>query len=338
LSGGPNDPFEMTRRVRNDPVPLTGRDDVPESLERVLAIALAKQPTQRYPSALEFARALQDVQRRMGLPETRVDVFTDDDDDWGEEDNDSGTRLTSFAVLDPHADPHSESRSGPTPGHVLGPGSAHGGGNTQSGVTWSDPHIHAAPAPAWLAERPQHVIPDHRPRVQQHGTGSAPPREVDFTGAGVPAPPVSHPAAPAPVQKRSRAGLWAVLVGLVLVAAVAAGGFLLSNSGVRATTESDTARPTVRPVDPVGMVVPRPTAAMAVADGGQVVVTWRNPQPQEGDAFLYRVQKVGQEQAHERTEATTVRVPPEPGRTCVEIILVRSNGRDSEPTVACTEG
>ncbi|MFC7405977.1 serine/threonine-protein kinase [Georgenia alba] len=72
--GGPNSRLDFTMRIRRDPVPPIGRGDVPASLERVLAKAMAKDPRQRYRSALEMGRALQLVEQEMRLPLTDIEL------------------------------------------------------------------------------------------------------------------------------------------------------------------------------------------------------------------------------------------------------------------------
>lgn len=58
----PHTQSELAELIINQPLPRIGRPDVPESVETVLGKALAKNPDQRYYSALEFARAMQRVQ------------------------------------------------------------------------------------------------------------------------------------------------------------------------------------------------------------------------------------------------------------------------------------
>lgn len=71
----PNDAASQAARIRKDPLPPTGRVDVPESLEKVFRTAMAKSPQGRYTSALSFGRALQKVQRELGEPVTTLDVL-----------------------------------------------------------------------------------------------------------------------------------------------------------------------------------------------------------------------------------------------------------------------
>ncbi|WP_062381006.1 serine/threonine-protein kinase [Demequina pelophila] len=70
---------QLKARIRQARYTPTGRDDVPQSLEDALAGGLRRIPGDRYPTALAFAQALQDVQRRLDLPVTPLDV---PDESW----------------------------------------------------------------------------------------------------------------------------------------------------------------------------------------------------------------------------------------------------------------
>jgi YVTN family beta-propeller protein len=71
----PDEPLAtLLARIVRDPVPdLRGRG-VPDAVCRVVEQAMAKDAAQRQPSAAEFGRQLQDVQRRAGLPVTEMAV------------------------------------------------------------------------------------------------------------------------------------------------------------------------------------------------------------------------------------------------------------------------
>lgn len=73
--GGDNSAYGLMPRIRSVPVPATGRADVPVSLERLLAHAMAKSPDARPQSALELARGLQAVEQEQRLPRTAVVVL-----------------------------------------------------------------------------------------------------------------------------------------------------------------------------------------------------------------------------------------------------------------------
>lgn len=75
IDGASDEVYELARRIVKDPVPPLGRSDLPPSLYRVLRIAMDKDPEHRYPSALAFARALQQVEGELGLPTTTADLY-----------------------------------------------------------------------------------------------------------------------------------------------------------------------------------------------------------------------------------------------------------------------
>ena len=77
VPGGDNSAYALMPRIRTQPVPPTGRADVPASLERVLAQAMAKDPALRPGSALELARLLQGVEQELHLPRTQIVVLDD---------------------------------------------------------------------------------------------------------------------------------------------------------------------------------------------------------------------------------------------------------------------
>ncbi len=75
VPGGDNSAYALMPRIRTLPVPVTGRADVPASLERILAQAMAKDPGVRPASAIELARALQSVEQELRLARTPVVVL-----------------------------------------------------------------------------------------------------------------------------------------------------------------------------------------------------------------------------------------------------------------------
>lgn len=317
--GLPTDAWSLTQRVYSSPPPRTGRSDVPESLERILQVGLAKDPGQRYPTAGEFARGLQSVQAELGSPVTMIDVLSEDEDDWDDAGGETGTRVTGFPTFDP------DQPAGSGPGTPLP--------RPPDTVTGGPPKAQPPPSPGWMGAGYD------APEVVQHGFGSEaarPPRQ--WQGHDAPESRDIPAAAPEPVPGKPRRGvrLIAALAAVaVLIALVAVGGTWLSGN-VRATSD-DRTTPTARPVDPIGQVVPKPTDVRAVREGEQVVVTWTNPDPRPGDYYLFRVPEIGIEKGYERTEETTARVTAPPGKACVEVLLRRSNGRPSEPVVVCTE-
>lgn len=148
-----------------------------------------------------------------------------------------------------------------------------------------------------------------------------------------------QPAAPADRgRRRAVVGTLAatVVVAVLAVAAVQAFG-PADDAG---TTEP---APQQTPAVPVIRAVPAPADLTGVpAADGTVVFTWTNPEPEEGDRYVWGLVVPGQEATLEPVDRPTVTVPvgpAGPGSTCVEVALVRADGRSStRPAVACADG
>lgn len=271
VPGGSNSSANLISRIETSPLPPTGRTDVPASLERVLATAMAKNPGSRYPTVLAFARALQQVQNELSYAVTPIDLLDDTGHVQEEEpDDDAGTRLRQVVSIDPSGPDGTSSGpvapSRPTqPTTPLRPG--------QQGTPWPGqtvapgppappqqpgPHTSQQPyAPAaWHQGAPAHT--SGTTPTSAVGPGAhAPVAELTdpsrmYPGARRPGvwgqPPVEdtvhRPTGPdegsasaAPAEVRSgRGALWATLAGVVGVA-VAVGGFFLLRPD--ATTPDD---------------------------------------------------------------------------------------------------
>jgi eukaryotic-like serine/threonine-protein kinase len=75
---GDNTSIALMTRIEKAKPPPTGRVDVPQSLERVLARAMSRRPVDRQASALEFIRDLQAIEEQLGLAQTPLEVAMDD--------------------------------------------------------------------------------------------------------------------------------------------------------------------------------------------------------------------------------------------------------------------
>jgi hypothetical protein len=88
--------------------------------------------------------------------------------------------------------------------------------------------------------------------------------------------------------------------------------------------------------DALVSVVPPPADLAAAPAAGGAVFSWTNPDPQEGDSYLWQRTDPGAETGLQRVDDPRV-VVPGAGRMCIEVVLVRSNGRESaDPAEACT--
>lgn len=311
VPGGDNSNLALMARARNEPVPPLRREDVPEQLERVLVTAMAKRADQRFGSALELGRALQAIQATLHLPMTPIEVGEDpqDDlvaDDLGTEDVGS-TRISTFKVIDPDGAPA------------------------------------APPAPATLAPAPPAYVPPVTASAPRDFTGPAIPAPLEDATvlghepdpAAAPSAGAQDPSAPPPAARTTRTALLAA-IGLALVGGVVAWQ-LLGGSATEGTTQDVEPTGSSRPADAVGDSVPSPRGLALVRRGDEVVVRWRNPAPEDGDSFLYRVADPSQQRPLEGpVESSPVTVPAEQGRTCVEVMLRRSNGQTSAGATECT--
>ncbi len=118
IEDGDNSEIAVINRVLRSPVPSTGRFDVPEEMERVLATAMAKEPQQRYADALEFARALQSVQSLLHQQPTSVDVLAQAPAEPGSSEPDDDATRMAVRTINPlpsdgaTAEPESTEESG----------------------------------------------------------------------------------------------------------------------------------------------------------------------------------------------------------------------------------
>lgn len=71
---GQNTREHLRRRIARASYPALSRADVPESLQEVLATAMARDPGRRYAEALQFGEALRSVQAELGQPQTPLEV------------------------------------------------------------------------------------------------------------------------------------------------------------------------------------------------------------------------------------------------------------------------
>lgn len=297
--GGRNGAADLITRIERDTLPPLHREDVPPSLEAVLSRSMAKRPASRFRSAAELARALQQVEIELQLAPTTIDVFdptaVSEDDDDGGED--ARTRIRGLVRV-PQQPPSGSVRV----------------------------------APVYRAS----TQPDDSPTRRVPGS-DAPATEtvVDDGRTQLRADRQQQPPEPAAEPERRRTGLAVGVTSLAVLAAVVAGGVLLTGGqddpGVDTTTgEQDGG------ADAVPAVVPPVEGLTGTSNAGAARFTWTNPDPRPGDRFIWTRVDPGLE-----TPAAVVDAPPvvvqDSGRVCLEVLLLRSNGKSSavaEPACA----
>jgi len=74
IAGASNGAVQLSRRIERGELNAPTKSDVPDSLRAAIARAMAVRPANRFASALEFASALQAVQRELGIAETPIEI------------------------------------------------------------------------------------------------------------------------------------------------------------------------------------------------------------------------------------------------------------------------
>jgi serine/threonine-protein kinase PknK len=353
VSGGDNSQRALVSRISDFPLPRLGRADVPESLELALATAMSKSPASRYASAQDFARALMRVQTELNLSVTPFEVLDDSaPEEAHPDDRYEETRVRSITAIDPDAT-----------------------GDAVTGVaTRPVPSTgEAATAEAATAEAPPAVPISSVPGVRTHsfprdeapleatvhrssanpatagagpagatgtGTGTGRPGAIGTGGPGATrtgtgtATGATGPDARGHDRRRTWMGVTAAAV-LVLAVVVAV---VLAN--VLGTPEQQSAAPSVSrtPSTAVMEGVEVPQVGNLVAEQGEAGATWRwdNPQPQDGDSYLWAAISTVEDGAFAPVSGPGVFVANNvQGQSCIAVKLVRRNGQTSKDVRRC---
>ncbi|MGD6978307.1 MULTISPECIES: serine/threonine-protein kinase [Citricoccus] len=350
--GADNSQRELVSRIGRAPLPPLNRADLPASLELVLATAMAKNPVSRFPSAHALALALQRVQSELGLSVTPFEVMDESGSLEAEgdavEEGGEATRVRQVVSIDPDRGATDTSRLFPpmppaaAPGRpaaddvddatVIRPGRGTRGhvGSTPAGTSADDdPTIMGGRIGGDLAgvRAPSRRYPEAGGEWEPDGTTAH--RVEERSGASPAMAWVTE----------NRTGIIASLV--VLVLGVAAAVWLAGSLSSRPVPHT---APTMISESPA-LPLPEPERPVRAAEGvsgtrqGQdAVFTWTNPEPTQGDEYLWRTTTAtgkGRITTAEKTSATTPVL--EQDRTCIEVVVVRANGKQSDPAVGCVE-
>ena len=326
-----NTAAELIERIERMPLPALGRADAPLSLEHALERAMAKTPADRHESALAFARALQKVQIELSHSVTPIDILDDAvvEDDL-DDDGDGLTRVRGVVSIDPATDP----AAGLTrPAGIPGPPS-----HAPSAAASVDSYL---PAMDTVVRGP--VMPGLRGGVDEtvlraEATPSFAPYPFARTGPRDDSEPLVDPS-PGGEAVRSRRGLWIGLAGgvlaLIVIVTIAVSLPGLLGGGTEELPAPDTSS---EPQNPVSAIVPGPTDVTGTVTADGIRFTWTNPDPEDGDYYLYAVVTTATEPEFHSAAQTDVTVPADAsGTTCIDVVTVRANGQSSDPPArGCT--
>lgn len=306
---------ELITRIIRIPAPPTGRSDTPQSLERVLSRGLVKDPSYRTRSAEQLARALQEVQREIGLPITELDFLSPNPErqlaELGRDEADH-TRVRPLVIDAQRPVPES-----------TGDSTRLRGGTVLRGAVADGTVLRGRPARNAYA-----YLDAHQPELPPAADTVVPPRPAHTS--------------PAPTEVR-RSRILPVAVGACALAGaggliwiVTAGGTDIPSPVPVTTPATATTNLAIDPTAPEA-VVPAPADLAGSVTPAGVSFTWTNPAPQSGDSFSWTRTDGGDGTAGQITSPAVI--VPDATTACVEVVLVRENGQSSaHPAQACVGG
>lgn len=278
VPGADNSAYALMPRIRSNPPPSTGRPDVPQSFERLLAQAMSKNPLARPASAIEFARSLQQIEQDERFSRTAIVVL----DELGHSGESPLGRTMDRNEL--RGNPAPGARSGPRPTTGMPPpplgqpviGGGLSGGRSISGA----PPVPIADGVAGRGAPPSSDgRPSGPPPPQQSGPGPSgpPPPGGPPSGPRPPAPQMSSgPRRGSAPKKTSRRRMWwiggGIAATLVVLGAIGTSIALNDGGSGDGTGGSVSGKPTVE----------------AEADGESLVFTMTHDNFTDGDQYAIK--------------------------------------------------
>jgi len=307
VPGGDNKPAAMMVRVRDLPVPSTGRSDVPASLERLLKQAMAKNPKMRPATAEDFARALNSIEEELRLRPTPFKVAretrrtTPGAPVANASAPDDGTRVRPPTEVAPQMDGK---------GTVVPAGAAVDATRVRGAVS-VDPSSDATRVRGVVPVAP--AVQEDRTRVRSRGTG---PEVTD------PPPPSTSPRT--------------LVIGLVLILLAVIALVLWFVLGPK--SEPPPPPPPTPTYDPGGgglgnqNTTPGEPVITGVIEGDEIVFTWKYDRADKTDRFWVRYfDKDGSQQEKSLKEASFPL--PYSGKTvCIDVRIERGTGAHPQTT------
>lgn len=304
--GGDNSTVALMRRIKEQPPPRTGRDDVSGSLERVLAQAMAKDPAERPESALQLARSLQSVEAEERWAITPEVVLSDEPEaeDEAVAEEIHGDTATGTA---PGADPPTRLRRPQQVPQVP----RRGGPDEEPSTRRRGPAVVEAPR----AARSRQMPPSPKESITVRRAGKVERKEP-----------------PGPVEEAEDKGRRKWVLGAAAAAAVA----VVAAVGVVLSGGSSSRTPSTTIAGPVPTQVVPPSNMPAVTETKlsptELSYTWTDPGGQAGDTFVVSVSG-GPFQSNGSKRSFLLEVPAG-AQKCIAVEIVR-NGAAGPPGRNC---
>jgi hypothetical protein len=341
IPGRSNGSLDLIGRIERGAITPMDRPDVPRSLVAVLAKGMASRRDDRYPSAVDFARALQRVELELGYAATSIEVPNlASAREEAQPDDDDATRARSVRTVDaqapravqaPRPVQEDDATRARTPqqiqaqapvASVAGAVDDGTGVRRPAAVEMSDATIvrspgAAAPSANVMTAPDSTIVRPARPGV--HG---------DPAGMPGAAPETSAP-------RRNRMGLVIGIVAGVVVAAMI--GIAIAMSGTLSETPAvETAKPGGENAVVAGAVpAPVVSTGVASADGSSVTFEVSHTDPEDGDLYRWALSDGSGEKQVSKGPTITVEGTSAGIRTCIAVQVQRGS-KVSEAKTGCT--
>ncbi|MBG6238985.1 serine/threonine protein kinase [Mycetocola sp. CAN_C7] len=306
VPGKPNGTVDLIGRIERGTVTPITRTDIPRSLISILNKGMAVSAEDRFATAVDFARALQRVEMELSYAPTAIDV-------------------PNLTVLE----------------------RAHDADAAESGDATRIRRVSTIEAQPVLAPKPPDPSPQtpadptvirRMPSVAPHAQATAPENTVIRPRPTV-EDPVEESPAPTEQEPASRRRIWPIVAGIAGVLVIGGG---IATAVIFAPTETDPS-PTPQPSsDIVTVGVPSPEAGSVSlnADGTAVTFSWTNPEPEDGDRYIwYRSDGPNPgDKVPTESESVVVDGITNGSQVCIDVVIRRTTGKQStEPLEMCTE-
>ena len=319
VPGKPNGTVDLIGRIERGSVTPVTRTDIPRSLVSILAKGMSVSADDRFSTAVDFARALQRVELELSYAPTAIDVpnltILERVHDADVAESGDATRIRGVATVHaqptvapaeaqraPAVDPTVIRRMPSVQPHLSPTGAA------TTGISASD----AAGPDATGPEVTEHTV------LRRRDTDEAEPE---------PEPPADLP----------RRRIWPLLAGIAGVLVIGGG---ITAAVIFAPADVDPA-PTPTPTsDIITVGVPSPGAGSVTpnADGTAFTFTWTNPDPQEGDRYIWNRSdgpNAG-DKVPTAEESAVVDGVANGSQVCIDVVIRRTSGKQStEPLEMC---
>ncbi|MCU1425885.1 MAG: serine/threonine protein kinase [Microbacteriaceae bacterium] len=311
VRGRSNGTLDLIGRIERGAITPMPRDDIPRSLTTVLQKGMASDRNDRFATAVDFARALQRVELELGYSPTAIDVpnlLIEAPHRDGEDEDENATRARTVSTIE--AQP------------VVVPAPA-------AQAPWNDDVTMVRGAQSVVAQPAASVVSSpvaEETVVRRKST----PR----TTAPVAEQPAQEPVA-APTARKARWVLWGGIAATLLIGGAITVG-IVQGGGVTAPTAQATDAPGSAGDAVVTASIPTPSIGAIVPADTTLTFTVVNPDPIEGDEFLWkRFDRPGESLRAISGDQIVVDNYAAGQTVCIDVSIKRGTKTSADPLQEC---